>query len=74
MDLKKITTEDLMKELERRKKSEIPKLVKELNTNLLALNALGIEVEHYDEEFTLEKITYEEINGEFRVFYIDKGM
>ena len=70
--MKNISTEKLIKELEERKKAEIPKLAKTMNDVIKALKAFGIDVEYYNDNYKLEKIECKEVNGKLRVFYEDE--
>lgn len=69
--MKNISTEDLIKELEKRKKAEVPRLVKTMNDALQMLKAFGVEVEYYNDNYKLDKIECKEVNGVMRVFYDD---
>lgn len=72
--MKNISTKDLIKEINKRKKKEVPELVETMNNALKTLKEFGIDIEYYNDRCILEKIIYEEIDGELRVFYDDKEM
>lgn len=72
--MKNISTKDLIKEINKRKKKEVPELVETMNNALKTLKEFGIDIEYYNDRCILEKIIYEEVGGELRVFYDDKEM
>lgn len=70
--MKNISTEDLIKELEKRKKAEVPRLAKVMNDAIKSLKALGVDVEYSNDCYRLDKIECREENGKLKVYYDDE--
>lgn len=68
MDIKEISTEALIEEINRRKKVEAPVLIKEINSRLEELKTLVGDIKHETEPFKLEKLS---IDDDGEVVYID---
>lgn len=71
--MKNISTEDLIKELEKRKKVEVPRLAKVMNDALKSIRALGVEVEYINDFcYRLDNIECKEEDGKIKVYYDDE--
>lgn len=68
MNITNISTEELIKEINRRKSAEIPILIKQINENLEKLKVLAGSINHETEPFTLDKLSFDDYGN---VIYID---
>lgn len=61
INLQNIPTAELFKELERRKRGQIPQIVNDINTNIDILKSFGLNIIYADDcSFALKEIVFDE--------------
>ena len=73
MDMKNIKTEDLIKELNNRKRKEVPELVKQLNSLLDVLKGYNIKIKNINDDcYYIEEFELEMEDDEIRINFIEE--
>lgn len=73
LDLTQCKTEDLLKEINSRKKAEIPKLVEKLNSIVTVLDGYGVKIKGNNEDYYfIDKFELDIDGDEIRVDYIEE--
>lgn len=72
VDLTKVSLDHLLKEVENRRKQEIPKIVKRLNEDIKALKQLGVKIyDASDSDYRLDEVLLNE-NGDLEFKTVDR--
>lgn len=72
MDLAKVSIDDLLKELDKRKKKTVPTLVKRINDDIKALEQLGVKIyDAGDDDYRLDEVLLKE-NGDLEFKTVER--